>query len=178
MPGTAPHRKCVRPSPVPVPAPVPVPVPVPVPAAIRHHRSPPPPPPPPHAASPNASTAAQQTVIRFLCVNILPRLSILKVKRWPRDEACNYVLQRQAYSDKHIGPSPPCRYQQTLFSVIMLWRRAFSHTKRPLPSSRTGTCHVDCSQPRSLTSPASLAPKGQAGVRNHTARHISSAEFH
>ena len=48
----------------------------------------------------------------------------------------------------------------------------------PLPSSRTGTCHVDCSQPRSLTSPASLAPKGQAGVRNHTSRHISSAEFH
>ena len=102
----------------------------------------------------------------------------LKVKQWPRDEACNYVLQRQAYSDKHIGASPPCRYQQTLFSVIMLWRRAFSDTKRPLPSSRTGTCHVDCSQPRSLTSPASLAPKGQAGVRNHTSRHISSAEFH
>ena len=23
------------------------------------------------------------------------------VKQWPRDEACNYVLQRQAYSDKH-----------------------------------------------------------------------------
>ena len=56
--------------------------------------------------------------------------------------------------------------------------RASSNTKRPLPSSRTGTCHVDCSQPRSLTSPAFLAPKGQAGVRNHTSRYISSAEFH
>ena len=59
--------------------------------------------------------------------------------------------------------------------------RAFSNTKRPLPSSRTGTCHVDCSQPRSLTSPASLAPKGQSGnhnCNNHTSRHISSAEFH
>ena len=28
----------------------------------------------PHAASPNASTAAQQTVIRFFCVNIILRL--------------------------------------------------------------------------------------------------------
>ena len=43
----------------------------------------------PHAASPNASTAAQQTVIRFLSLSVISRLSTPVGRAVAPSEACN-----------------------------------------------------------------------------------------
>ena len=101
----------------------------------------------------------------------------------PRDEAlCSWhsfnriIVQRQAYSDNYIGPTPPCRDRQTLFQRHSLWRRALSDRKCSLPFRRTERFHVDYPNPVANCCLHSCPPRGQANAGNHNYRNISSTE--
>ncbi len=84
-----------------------------------------------------------------------------------------YSIKRHA--DKHIGPSPPCRYRQGLLRVGRLGNE---HPRIPVAPA----VHMGGRLPSRLLPPRLLVacahpPKGRAGERNHNYRIISSTEF-
>ena len=87
----------------------------------------------------------------------------------PETRPATSVLHRQAYSDKHSwNISHRLDTSKRSSPSLCFWRVEHPLTRSarcrqagPEPAMSTD------SQPRSLTSPAFLAPKGQAGVRNH-----------
>ena len=84
-----------------------------------------------------------------------------------------YSIKRHA--DKHIGPSPPCRYRQGIFRVGRLGNE---HPRIPIAPA----VHIGGRLPSRLLPPRLLIacthpPKGRASERNHNYRIISSTEF-
>ena len=91
------------------------------------------------------------------------------IKRQPQ----MYSIKR--HPDKHIGPSPPCRYRQGLLRVGRLGNE---HPRIPVAPA----VHMGGRLPSRLLPPRLLVacahpPKGRAGERNHNYRIISSTEF-
>ena len=84
-----------------------------------------------------------------------------------------YGIKRHA--DKHIGPSPPCRYRQGLLRVGRLGNE---HPRIPVAPA----VHMGGRLPSRLLPPRLLVacahpPKGRADQRNHNYRIISSTKF-